>query len=101
MRFRALKREIDWQYFSSLASNHGVAAIVYHNLEKLDFLHYVPEVSSRILRNSLMINLSRNTRNTEVMAAVLKLLNKENIKSVLLKGLALELSVYGNAGLGR
>src|SRR5450759_4479599 len=33
------------------------------------------------------------------MGEVLRLLNGENIKTVLLKGLALEFSVYGNAGL--
>ena len=46
-----------------------------------------------------MLSLSRNAFNTEAMGEVLRLLNGENIKTVLLKGLALELSVYGNSGL--
>jgi hypothetical protein len=46
-----------------------------------------------------MISLSRNTFNTEAMGEVLGLLNKENIKTVILKGLALENSVYGSSGL--
>ncbi len=100
MRLKALTEgKIDWNYFTSLASIHGVAAMVYHNLEKLDFLQVMPQEVTGILRNTLMISLSRNTRNTEVMAAVLKLMNEHSIKSVLLKGLALESSVYGNAGL--
>jgi len=89
----------DWQYFSILANKHGVSALIYHNLEKLDFLQYVPKVIVDGFRNSLMVNLSRNTCNSEAMAGVLKLLNEENIRIVLLKGLALELSVYGNKGL--
>jgi len=89
----------DWSYFASLANVHGVAALVYHNLEKLDLLHYTTAEASDTLKKALMMSLSRNTRNTEAMAYVLRLLNRENIKTVLLKGLALELSVYGNAGL--
>jgi hypothetical protein len=89
----------DWPYFSSLANKHGVAALVYHNLEKLGFLQYVPKDSADYLRNSLLINLSRNAQNTEATSGTLKMLNRENIKIVLLKGLALELSVYGNCGL--
>jgi hypothetical protein len=89
----------DWNYFYSLAKAHGVAALVYHNFEKLNFLQYIPKEVTVSLRTSLMASLSRNIRNTEAMIEVLKLLNPENIKTVLLKGLALELSVYGNAGL--
>ncbi|MCU0474342.1 MAG: nucleotidyltransferase family protein [Bacteroidales bacterium] len=97
---RALTEETkDWNFFTELANVHGVSALVYSNLEKLKFLQFVPEEIVDQLRNSMMINLSRNTRNIEAMAEVLKLLNGEGIKTVLLKGLALELSVYGNAGL--
>jgi hypothetical protein len=46
-----------------------------------------------------MVNISRNACHTEAFVSVLNLLNKENIKVVLLKGLALELSVYENKGL--
>lgn len=46
-----------------------------------------------------MRSLGRNTFNTESMGEVLRLLNAENIKIVILKGLALENSVYGNQGL--
>jgi len=97
---RALAETLaDWQYFSSLANKHGVAALIYHNLEKLDFLQYLPKDSIDLLRNSLMVNISRNARYAVETAGVLKLLNSENVKIVLLKGLALELSVYGNKGL--
>ena len=46
-----------------------------------------------------MKSLSRNTFNTESLGEVLRLLNDEKIKTVLLKGMALEITVYGNAGL--
>jgi hypothetical protein len=89
----------DWSYFVSLADAHGVAALVYNNLEKLKFLQYLPKDGVEHLHNALLMSLSRNTHFTESVDEVLKLLNKENIKMVLLKGMALELSVYGNAGL--
>ncbi len=97
---RALAENItDWKYFSDLANSHGVSALVYNNLQKLDFLQYVPEVIATGLHNALMVNISRNACKMEAMGRVLKLLNEENIKVVLLKGLALELSVYENKGL--
>jgi len=89
----------DWNYFSSLANAHGVAALVYHNLEKHILLTGIPEEVVTFLKGALMRSMSRNAFNTEAMGEVLRLLNGENIKTVLLKGLALEFSVYGNAGL--
>jgi hypothetical protein len=46
-----------------------------------------------------MLSLSRNTFNTGTIGEVLRLMNKADIKTVILKGLALENSVYGNSGL--
>jgi len=89
----------DWSYFGSLANAHGVAALVWHNLENHHLLSGIPDDVTAFLRGALMKSLSRNTFNTESMGEVLRLLNGENIKTVLLKGLALEFSVYGNAGL--
>lgn len=89
----------DWDYFSRLANIHGVAALIEHNLEKYNFLSGIPDLVVNYLKNTLMISLSRNTFNTESMREVLQLLNKANIKTVILKGMALENSVYGNSGL--
>lgn len=89
----------DWNYFGSLANSHGVAALVYHNFEKLKLLQFIPEGSVAFLRNAMMKNLGRNEFNGEIMREVLSLLNHEKIKTVLLKGMALELTVYGNTGL--
>ena len=89
----------DWNYFGSLANQHGVDALVYHNLKKLELLNSVPESIMSVLRSAFITSLSRNAYNFEAMNQVLQLLNTENIKTVLLKGLALELLVYGNTGL--
>jgi hypothetical protein len=99
-KIRSLTAEInDWNYFSSLANEHGVAALVYHNLEIHNLLSPVPQDMAAFLRGAMMRSLSRNIYNTETTCEVLRLLNKEDIKTVLLKGFALENTVYGNRGL--
>jgi hypothetical protein len=89
----------DWTYFRNLANAHGVSALVCHNLVRHHLLHGIPDRVVYYLRNSLMISLGRNTFNTKSLGEVLHLLNRENIRTVILKGMALEHSVYGNSGL--
>lgn len=89
----------DWKYFSHLANEHGVAALVWHNLEKLELLSGIPDEVVTFLRCANLRSLGRNTFNVESMREALRALNSGNIKTVILKGLALENTVYGNAGL--
>ena len=89
----------DWNYFSKLTARHGVDALVYLNLGKAGLLQDIPSAVAGRLKNAMMISLSRNISHSLVMGEVLKMLNGNNIKTVLLKGLALELSEYGNTGL--
>jgi hypothetical protein len=89
----------DWDYLSKLANAHGVAALAGYNLEKYDLCGRIPENVSAYFRNTRLISLGRNTFNTETIGEVLNLLNKDKIKTIILKGLALENSVYGNSGL--
>ncbi|MBK7134187.1 MAG: nucleotidyltransferase family protein [Bacteroidales bacterium] len=99
-KIRLLVTEIkDWDYFRKLANAHGVTALAWNNLEKHNLNSSIPNDVAIILRGSLLQSLSRNTFNTESLSNALRLLNAENIKTVLLKGMALENSVYGNAGL--
>ncbi|HOP58458.1 MAG TPA: nucleotidyltransferase family protein [Bacteroidales bacterium] len=90
---------VNWDYFCRMASEHGIAALVYHNLEKLSLLNELPDETKNFLRQSLLISLNKNTLNTSSLVNVLKLLNKHKIKTVLLKGIALELTVYENEGI--
>ena len=89
----------DWNYFRDLANEHGVPALVWHNLETYQLTSAIPEEICSFLKGTLLRSLSRNAFNSEIMSTVLRLLNNENIKTVILKGLALENSVYGNSGL--
>jgi hypothetical protein len=78
----------DWNYFGTLARIHGVAALAGHNLEKHGLLKGIPQEIIDNLRGALLMSLSRNAFNSETMAEVLRLLNPQDIKIVLLKGLA-------------
>ncbi|HCI55983.1 MAG TPA: nucleotidyltransferase family protein [Bacteroidales bacterium] len=89
----------EWNYFTRLAAEHGVAALVYHNIEKLGLTEIIPEECSEALHSSYLLNISRNAFHIAGTEEILRLLNKAGIKTVLLKGLALELTVYGNKGL--
>ena len=89
----------DWKYFTFLANEHGVSALIYNNLEKKDLLHYLPAEEVSSLKESLMKSMTRNAFHYGVLYEVLRLLNRENIKTTLLKGMALELNEYGNSGL--
>lgn len=89
----------DWDRFASLANDHGVAALAYNNLEVTGLKNIVPQKVISFLRNAYFMSLARNTGNLQMMREVLDILNREDIKTVLLKGTALELMVYGNKGL--
>ena len=89
----------DWEYFRNLGNKHGIAAMVWHNLENNHLQSGIPEEVASFLRGALLRNLSRNIFNTVSTTEALGLLNREKIKTVILKGLALENSVYGNIGL--
>jgi hypothetical protein len=94
-----IDRVTDWEYFRNLCNKHGIAAMVWHNLENNHLQHSIPEEVASFLRGALLRNLSRNIFNTESTAEALGLLNREKIKTVILKGLALENTIYGNIGL--
>jgi hypothetical protein len=89
----------DWRYFINLANNHGVSALVYFNLDRQHLLDLVPLTEADFLRKSYLVNLGRNTYNASVLKEGLQLFSNAGIKIVLLKGMALEHTVYGNAGI--
>jgi hypothetical protein len=89
----------DWSSFMSMANAHGVEALSYHNIEKHNLSGLMPLDVRAFLRNSLMKSLARNEFNCAIIHEALVLLNRAKIKTVLLKGMALEQTVYGNEGL--
>ena len=89
----------DWYSFAGLAIRHGVAALVWQNLNDLNLAHHVGEKESVILEGTMMRTIVRVTYITSVAAEIVQALNSAGIRVLLLKGLALEHSVYGSRGL--
>jgi hypothetical protein len=88
-----------WDYFISLAGQHGISALVLNNLEALGLTGHLPSEQLSKLRSAHLLSISRNAFHISSSEELLSILNSEGIKTVLLKGLALELTVYGNKGL--
>ena len=94
-----VKKITDIDKFAYLANEHGIIALVYHNLKETGAGDLLPEEKMAFLANSRMKSLGRNTFLYKTIEEVLELFRQEKIKMVLLKGMALDLSVYSNTGL--
>ncbi len=88
-----------WKLFSDLVIRHGVAALVWQNITDLGLAETVPEQERNLLESIRFKTIARVSFITSEAAAVVALLEKEGIRALLLKGLALEHSVYGSRGL--
>ena len=88
-----------WKLFSDLVIRHGVAALVWQNITDLGLAEAVPEQERSLLENIRFKTIARVSYITSEAAEVVAELEKEGIRTLLLKGLALEHTVYGSRGL--
>ncbi len=88
-----------WKLFADLVIKHGVAALVWQNITDLGLTAAVPEQERSLLENIRFKTIARVSYITSEAAEVVAELEKEGIMALLLKGLALEHSVYGSRGL--
>jgi len=89
----------NWDYFLNLANEHGIIALCWYNLTKTSNSNNVSTGQMEILHSYYLKNLLRNTFLFKQLEEIASLSEKENIRIVLLKGLALERTVYGNKGI--
>lgn len=94
-----LKQVSDWDRFLKLANEHGVIALEAYNIRELGISDLVPEKIIEVLDNARMKTLMRNTWQTQQWKEVNRILSGAGIKHVLLKGMALEHTVYRSLGL--
>ncbi len=100
IRIKDLTEEVnDWDYFIRLANKHGIVSLVFHNLEKLELISTTQENARNTLQELHLKSLARNTFLLEKYIELQKILAEIDIDPVVLKGMALEPSVYGNKGL--
>ncbi|MDZ7739089.1 MAG: nucleotidyltransferase family protein [Bacteroidales bacterium] len=99
-RIEKLAAGIDsWERFVWLANEHGISALVYDNFKELGLTGMIPEQQLSVLYNAYMKSLGRNTMLSEKYDELEKLLGEIGIRPLLIKGMALERTVYGNRGL--
>jgi len=88
-----------WKSFARLAVRHGVAALVWQNMTDMALDSMVPEPERTLLEGLRFKSIARVSWIAGVAAEVTRVLEWNGIKTVLLKGLALEHTVYGSRGL--
>lgn len=89
----------DWELFSDLALKNGVAALVWYNISGCGARQFVPDSVRHFLEGALKRTIVRVEYISAKAGEISKILEEEGIKAVMLKGLALEHTVYGNKGL--
>ena len=94
-----IKEVKNWDHFVRLANDHGIIAIVAYNIRKSELADHIPEVAMKLLDNGRMQNMVRNVWLVQRWKEINKILSESGIRHVLIKGMALEHSVYGSRGL--
>ncbi len=94
-----LKEVSDWDRFVKMANEHGIIALEAYNIRELEFSSLVPDRVIKILDNARMKTLMRNTWQAQQWKEVNDILSGAGIKHILLKGMALEHTVYKSLGL--
>lgn len=89
----------DWEKLVYLLNAHGIIALSAYNIKKAGLDGIIPrEVWSKI-ENGMMQNIVRNTWLTEQWKELASILNGAGIDYILLKGMALEHTLYESKGL--
>lgn len=89
----------DWEALVKLINAHGIIALASYNIKIADLENLVPEDALAILENGRMQSMIRNFWLTERWKEVNIILTNAGINHILLKGMALEHTVYGSKGL--
>jgi hypothetical protein len=97
---RGLMKDVkDWDRFVQLANNHGIIALTAYNIRENGLTDQVPDSAMKILDNGRMQSMIRNIWLLKRWKEVNTILTEAGIKHILLKGMALEYTVYGAKGL--
>ncbi len=89
----------DWDRFVKLANEHGITAITARNINHPELRDLIPAETFKLLEGGRMQSMIRNTWLTGRWKQVNTILSEAGIKHLLLKGMALEHTVYGSTGL--
>jgi hypothetical protein len=82
-------RNIDWQQLYKTAAGHDLSGILYHRV-KNDLKNHMPQQVLTTWENQALFRAAQQISLTENLLTTLKLLEKENIRFVLIKGLVMK-----------
>lgn len=89
----------DWPAFVILINSHGIIALAAYNIKAARLEQSVPHDALTFLENGYRKSMIRNLWLAERWKEVNSILETAGIKHILLKGMTLEHTVYGAAGL--
>ena len=89
----------DWHKMVDLINAHGIIALAAYNIREAGLEKTIPEDAMALLDNGRMQSMVRNAWLTERWKEVNTILTNAGIKHILLKGMALEHTLYGAKGL--
>ena len=89
----------DWPGFIQLVNSHGITALSYYNIKEAGLEKAIPPDALAFLEKGYLQSVARNSWLTEKWKEVNRILSEAGIKHILLKGMALEHSLYGSRGL--
>src|SRR5664279_4999671 len=94
-----LSRVTDWDKTVGLINAHGIIALATYNIKEAGLENKVPGDSMAVLENGYMKSVIRNTWLTERWKEVNTILCNAGIQHIVLKGMALENTLYESKGL--
>lgn len=93
------RAKMDWNNLIHLAKIHCVAPLVYRQMKQSDEMSAIfPDQFFERLRLEYLLNLAQNIKRYHELSKVLKLLEREQVPVILLKGAHLASHVYDSIG---
>lgn len=89
----------EWPRFTALLIRHGVGALVWQNIVDMGFVSLVPEEEQRVLEQVRLQTISRVTFICEAAREISSMLESSGVRTLLIKGTALDGMVYGSRAL--
>src|SRR5450759_4722677 len=95
-----LIREVrDWNETVKLINAHGIIALAAYNIKEAGLQNEIPSEAMAIIENGYRQSITRNSWLTKRWKEVNSILEEAGIKHILLKGMAIEYTLYEGKGL--
>jgi hypothetical protein len=99
-RLKELLNQVeDWNNLVNLINSHGIIALAAYNIKEAGLENEIPLSAMDFLENGYRQSVVRNLWLKQRWKEVNEILEKAGIKHILLKGMALEHTIYGARGL--